>query len=89
MKKCDLRVTCECCVEGKMSRPPFLSAVEERSKEVLDIVYSDVSGPMTATPGGCLYYMTMIDDHSRYTVVYFLKTKSEVETKIREDVRSP
>lgn len=87
IKPCGIRMTCESCVEGKMARPPFPQAAEKKSKAVLDIVHSDVCGPMTTSPGGCRYYMTMIDDHSRYTVVYFLKEKSEVIEKIREYVR--
>lgn len=87
IKSCGIRETCECCVRGKMARPPFPKVAEKKSEAVLDIVHSDVAGPMTTTPGGCRYYMTMIDDHSRYTVVYFLKEKSEVADKIREYVR--
>lgn len=32
----------------------------------------------TATPGGNRYILTLIDDYSRYTSVYFLKHKHEV-----------
>uniref|UniRef100_A0AAG5DHX2 Uncharacterized protein n=1 Tax=Anopheles atroparvus TaxID=41427 RepID=A0AAG5DHX2_ANOAO len=85
---CGIRWTCECCIECKMARPPFPSVAEKTSKEVLDIIHSDVCGPMEVTTlGGCRYYMTLIDDYSRYTFVYFLKHKSEVESKIREYVK--
>lgn len=71
-----------------MARPAFPKAAEKVSTNVLDIVHSDVCGPMPkVTPGGCRYYVTMIDDHSRFTFVYFLKRKSEVEEKIRGFVR--
>lgn len=85
---CGIRWTCECCIECKMARPPFPSVAEKTSTAVLDIIHSDVCGPMeVTTPGGCRYYMTLIDDYSRYTFVYFLKHKSEVENKIREFVK--
>lgn len=85
---CGIRCTCECCIEGKMARPSFPQVAEKTSTQVLDIIHSDVCGPMEETsPGGCRYYMTLIDDHSRYTYVYFLRKKSEVEEKIREYVR--
>lgn len=87
VKNCGIQLTCECCIEGKMARPTFAKEAVKTSKEILDIVHSDVSGPMTKTQGGCRYYLTMIDDHSRYTMVYFLKEKSEVEGRIREYVR--
>ena len=46
---------------------------------MLDLVYSDVCGPMkTKTLGGSLYFVTFIDDHSRKIWVYTLKTKDKV-----------
>lgn len=87
VENCGIQLTCECCIEGKMARPTFAKEAVKTSKEILDIVHSDVSGPMTKTQGGCRYYLTMIDDHSRYTMVYFFKEKSEVEGRIREYVR--
>lgn len=85
---CGIRWTCECCIQGKMARPSFPKAAEKTSTAVLDIVHTDVCGPMEeTTPGGCRYYMSMIDDHSRYAFIYFLKEKSDVEQRIREYVR--
>ena len=87
VRKCSILQTCECCVEGKMARPAFPTTAEKRSVDILDIVHSDVAGPMKMTPGGCRYYLTMIDDHSRYTMVYFLRKKSDAADKICEYVR--
>jgi hypothetical protein len=36
------------------------------------------------TPSGNRYFMTIIDDYSRYTEVYFLKEKSEAVDRIKE-----
>ena len=48
---------------------------------MLDIVHSDVWGPAkTMSMGGCRYYVTFIDDHTRKVWVYFMKEKSEVFT---------
>jgi hypothetical protein len=50
----------------------------ERSKEPLAIVHSDICGEMsTPTNGQKLYFITSIDDYSRYSYVYLLKHKSE------------
>ena len=47
---------------------------------MLDLVYSDVCGPMkTKTLGGSLYFVTFINDHSRKIWVYTLKTKDQVQ----------
>ena len=48
---------------------------------MLDVVHSDAWGPVKATSmGGCRYYVTFIDDHTRKVWVYFMKEKSEVFT---------
>ena len=36
------------------------------------------------TRGGKRYFITFIDDHTRYTYVYLLKTKDEVFEKFKE-----
>ncbi|GJX34125.1 putative RNA-directed DNA polymerase [Tanacetum coccineum] len=48
-------------------------------ENLLDLVHFDVCGPMkTKTLGGCSYFVTFIDDHSRNVWVYTLKTKDQV-----------
>jgi transposase InsO family protein len=53
-------------------------AVEERHLAPLDLIHSDIcemNGVLTE--GGQRYFMTMINDASRYCYVYLLKTKDE------------
>ena len=76
---------CEKCVEGKMSKKPFKPVGEIRSVRKLQCIHSDVCGPMpTQSIGGSRYYVTFIDDYSRYCMVYFMKNKSEVFNKFKE-----
>ena len=76
---------CEGCVAGKMKRAPFKPVGEIRSKRKLQLVHSDVCGPMpTDSIGGNKYFVTFIDDYSRCCAVYFLKSKSEVPDKFKE-----
>ena len=76
---------CEKCVEGKMSKKPFKSVGEIRSVRKLQCVHSDVCGPMpTQSIVGNKYFVTFIDDYSRYCKVYFMKYKSEVFNKFKE-----
>lgn len=87
IQKCGVFQTCECCVEGKIARLPFSRKDHRQSAKVLDIIHTDICGPMnTMSPGGSRYFLTMIDDHSRYTVVYFLKKKSEAADVIEDYV---
>lgn len=70
---------CEPCILGKMKRKSFPKSSETKTSCVLELVHSDVCGPMEVESiGGSKYFMTLTDDYSRYTVVYFLRKKSEV-----------
>lgn len=69
--------SCIICCEGKQSRLPFPKE-GSRSTELLHIVHTDLCGPMeNRSIGGSRYFMLFIDDFSRMTYIYFLKTKDE------------
>jgi hypothetical protein len=69
---------------GKNVKGSFPSS-DNRSKEILDLIHSDVCGPMNvASLNGYLYYVLFIDDHSRKTWIYFLKNKDGVLEKFKE-----
>lgn len=71
--------TCKGCAMGKNTKSPFHSK-ERRSKEILALVHFDLCGPMSiASPSGFLYYVTFIDDFSRKTWIYFLRSKESNE----------
>ena len=75
---------CESCLEGKMTKRPF-SAKGERSKEPLQLVHSDVCGPLSVQArGGYEYFVTFIDDYSRYGYVYLMHKKSDTFGKFKE-----
>ena len=70
---------CVHCFAGKQHRVSFKSSVPSRKPEILDLVHSDVCGPMkTRSLGGALYFVTFIDDHSRKLWVFTMKTKDQV-----------
>lgn len=69
---------CEVCILGKMTKLPFPSN-EERSTEILEIIHSDVCGPMQLeSMGKSKYFVTFIDDKSKWCEVRFMKSKEEV-----------
>lgn len=69
---------CEVCVQGKQTRSSFKD-VGNRATEVLQLIHSDVCGPMsTKSFGGARYLLTFVDDFSRKVFVYPMKQKSEV-----------
>ena len=83
-KEKEIEGVCATCQFGKQHRHLFL---KERnvSKGLLNVVHSDVWGPaQTATFGGCRYYVTFIDDFSRYTWIFPMRMKSEVFTHFQK-----
>ena len=73
---------CEGCILGKQHREIFPSRKSIRAKAHLEIVHSDLCGPMqTPSLVSSHYILTFIDDFTRKTWVYFLKNKSEVFKK--------
>ena len=63
---------------------PFTKS-EIKTKGTLELINSDVCGPMSSTSlSGFKYYITFIVDYSRKTWIYFLKAKSEVFEKFKE-----
>ena len=69
---------CRECALGKQHRDPFPVRKGKRARFPLEIVHSDICGPITPVSfGKKRYFITFIDDYSRKTWVYFLEEKSE------------
>ncbi|KAL0373260.1 UNVERIFIED_CONTAM: Retrovirus-related Pol polyprotein from transposon TNT 1-94 [Sesamum radiatum] len=67
-----------------MTKKPFVgqSAV---AKGQLDLVHTDVCGPLSIPArGGFYYFITFSDDHSRYGYVYLMRYKSETFGRFKE-----
>jgi hypothetical protein len=68
---------CQSCVQSKQPRKPH-KAAEERHLAPLELIHSDIceiNGVLIE--GEQRYFMTMINDVSRYCYVYLLKTEDE------------
>ena len=75
---------CEPCLMGKMTKTPF-SGTMERATDLLEIIHTDVCGPMNVEArGGYRYVLTLTDDLGRYGYVYLMKHKSETFEKFKE-----
>ena len=78
---------CEACAQGKMCRIPFPNKSEKETHQPLQLVHSDLCGPMNVdSVSGSKYVLTFTDDYSRYVTAYFIKSKSEVLSKFVECV---
>ena len=75
---------CEACLMGKQHRQPFPQD-GSRATAPLQLVHTDLCGKMnTIALGGFSYFMLLINDYSRRTWVYLLKTKDEAFGKFKE-----
>uniref|UniRef100_A0AAV1VG35 Integrase catalytic domain-containing protein n=1 Tax=Peronospora matthiolae TaxID=2874970 RepID=A0AAV1VG35_9STRA len=76
---------CNGCALGKQTRVSFQSTTRKPAKDLLDVVHSDVCGPMqTSTFSNKRYFVTFIDDKSRFCTVHLIHSKSEVLGKFMQ-----
>jgi transposase InsO family protein len=75
---------CRGCALGKNTKKAYPHN-NRKTNGILDLIHSDLCGPMTApSMNGCLYYIIFIDDCSRKTWIYFLKTKDESFSRFQD-----
>ena len=76
LNSCDIS-DCSGCKLAKFSALPFNKSMS-CSTAPFDIIHSDVWGPApVSTKGGSTYYVSFIDDYTRYTWVYLMKRRSD------------
>lgn len=66
------------CV-SKQPRNAFKSQAPHRSKDKLEVLYSNVCGPFeTLSLGGNAYFVSFVDEFTRMLWIYLIKKKNEV-----------
>ncbi|KAJ9548119.1 hypothetical protein OSB04_020662 [Centaurea solstitialis] len=76
LKSCDIS-DCSGCKLAKFSTLPFNKSMS-CSFAPFDLVHSDVWGPSpVSSKGGSKYYVSFIDDYTRYTWVFLMKRRSD------------
>ena len=68
---------CDACQQGKSHQLPYPKSTSVSSFP-LDLIFSDVWGPAPTSVGLFQYYVTFIDDFSKFTWIYLIRHKSEV-----------
>jgi hypothetical protein len=67
---------CRFCIKGKQHHIKFPKEGASKTQNILELIHSDVCDPLkTPIFLGCMYFVTFIDDRSRYTKIYLLKIK--------------
>lgn len=84
IKNVNIKTNCDTCNKAKICGLPFPQKAERVTKSVLELVHSDVCGPMNVNSiAGNRYVVSFIDDYTRKNFVYFLRTKNEVFEKFK------
>ncbi|KAL3691463.1 hypothetical protein R1sor_005114 [Riccia sorocarpa] len=73
-----IQTVCPGCLLGKQTEEPFPRKSETRALDILEVIHSDICGPLPfRSLGGGRYFITFTDDFSRRTFLYILKAKGE------------
>ena len=67
--------TCDHCLVGKAHKIAFHTNPPSKRPNVIDLIHTDVYTMQTRIVGGALYFVTLIDDHSREVWGFSLKNK--------------
>ena len=74
---------CPACEQGKSKRSHFASKPAPSTDHVLQLLHMDLCGPMRVqTINGKRYILVIVDDFSKWTWVYFLRTKDQAPSMI-------
>jgi histone deacetylase 1/2 len=76
-------VVCDACQKGKSHQLPYPISTSV-SSHPLSLFFSDVWGAAPESAGRFKYYVSFIDDYSKFTWVYLLKHESQVFEKFRD-----
>lgn len=68
---------CDSCQRAKSHQLPYPISTSVSVKP-LQLTFSDVWGPTPSSVGRHTYYVSFIDDFSKYTWIYLLKKRSDV-----------
>jgi transposase InsO family protein len=75
------KIICKSCLVGKMRNKKFEQATHP-PKGPLEIVHSDIAGPVTTSWEGFQYLINFIDSFSKLNLTYAMKHKSQAKEKL-------
>ena len=79
-------VDCPACIEAKQSRIPLLTTSEPRNTQPGEMIHTDVWEPAQTEvlSGRVHWYISFVDDATRYCEVRFMVSKREASNKLKE-----
>lgn len=74
---------CDACKQGKLHQHPHISQPTKTTK-AFQLIHSDLWGPSyMCSAQGFKYYISFVDDFTRYTWIYPMSTKSETTSLVK------
>ncbi|KAJ9536147.1 hypothetical protein OSB04_un000680 [Centaurea solstitialis] len=74
---------CSACEKGKQTRASFKSKQMSSIRSPLQLLHMDLFGPVNVQSiAGKKYTLVIVDEYSRYTWVFFLRSKSDAPEEI-------
>src|SRR5262249_2633567 len=87
MKISTEELNCQTCQKGKQARKAISKTPNkiEVVKEKGDRIHTDICGPIEPeTFGGSRYFISFIDEHTRKSWIYLMRTKDQALQKFKE-----
>eukprot|EP00882_Tetradesmus_deserticola_P015113 GHRQ01016090.1.p1 GENE.GHRQ01016090.1~~GHRQ01016090.1.p1 ORF type:complete len:398 (+),score=167.13 GHRQ01016090.1:114-1196(+) len=73
---------CGPCALGKQQRLPFPSEGGGKTTRILDLVHTDICGPIETTKGGNRYFVSFVDDYSGYTEIHLIENRFNLSSVV-------
>lgn len=77
-KESSLSSVCNACQLGKSHQLPYNISIHHTTRP-LEIIHSDVWGPAPLSVGGYKYYISFIDDFTKFTWIYLMVDRTDVQ----------
>jgi hypothetical protein len=68
---------------GEHHHESFPKSLARQASHPLELVHSDICGPMTTPLGGAKYLLTFIDDFSHFLWIYTIQSKDEALEEVQ------
>jgi transposase InsO family protein len=78
---------CPTCVLGKATRFPFTGGNGDKAKQCLELLHSDLMGPIEPkTVGGNRFMLTVMDDYSGFSTIHLLVSKTDAPKAVMHTI---
>lgn len=73
----EISLSCEICILANQKRESFKNIEGKRAQKRLELIHTDICGPMQIKSiGGARYMLTMVNDYSRWVEICIMKDKT-------------